>query len=113
MRDCASPGSAHRRGRTTSAAEAITDWSRIPPQNLAPPLVCPANLGLGDQQVNCFSFACDAAGRINGVPVATCHCALGESPEGTSVSPNTAFATQAGQGDTAFCAQHPVAGTLP
>ena len=93
--------------------QALTGWSRGVPESNAPPLVCPASLNLGDQQVNCFSFACDPAGSINGVPVATCHCALGESEEGTSVPPNTTFFTQAGQGDRAVCADHPVGGVLP
>jgi hypothetical protein len=93
--------------------QAITDWVRIPPKNLAPPQICPASLNLGDQLVNCFSFACDPAGRIDGVPVATCHCPLGESLEGTAVPPNTSFATQAGQGDQSICAEHPVSGPLP
>jgi hypothetical protein len=93
--------------------QAITDWVRIPPKNLAPPQICPASLNLGDQLVNCFSFACDPAGRIDGVPLATCHCPLGESLEGTAVPPNTSFATQAGQGDQSICAEHPVSGPLP
>ena len=93
--------------------QAITGWSRQPAQTLAPPQICPASLNLGDQMVNCFSFACDPAGEVNGVQVATCHCALGESLDGTPVLPNTAFGTQAGQGDQAICAEHPVAGPLP
>lgn len=92
--------------------QAINDWVRFGPLAAAPPLLCPANLGLGDQSVNCFSFACDLAGKINGVPVASCHCALGESEEGTAVPKNTSFLTQAGQGDIEFCAKHPVSGTL-
>ena len=93
--------------------QALTDWVRSPSATRAPPLLCPASLKLGDQMVNCFSFACDLAGRINDVPVATCHCALGESLNGTPVPANTAFVSQAGQGDTAICAEHPVAGPLP
>jgi len=93
--------------------QALTDWMRGAAATRAPPLLCPASLNLGDQLVNCFSFACDLAGRINGVPVATCHCALGESTEGAAVKPNTAFLTQAGQGDSAICAEHPVSGALP
>jgi hypothetical protein len=88
--------------------QAVANWRRAP----AVPLICPAKLGLGDQSVNCFSFACDLAEEINGVPVATCHCALGESEEGTPVPKNTTFVTQAGQGDIEFCAKHPVSGTL-
>ena len=63
--------------------------------------------------MNCFSFACDLAGRIKSVPVATCHCAVGESPNGTGVGANTTFLTQAGQRNTAICNQNPVAGALP
>ena len=93
--------------------QALTDWRRGPSATNAPLLVCPASFNLGTQFANCFSFACDLAGRINGQPVATCHCALGESIEGTSVPPNSAFATQAGQGDSEICDEHPVAGSLP
>jgi hypothetical protein len=93
--------------------QAINDWVRSGPESAAPPLLCPANLNLGDQLVNCFSFACDVAGRIKSVPVATCHCAVGESPDGKTVVANTTFLTQAGQGNTAICNQHPVAGALP
>ena len=93
--------------------QAITNWSRLPSKSFAPPLVCGADLNQGDQQINCFSFACDPSGEINGVPVATCHCALGESPEGKAVLPNTAFATEAGQGNTQICFDHPVGGALP
>jgi hypothetical protein len=93
--------------------QAITNWSRLPSKSHAPPLVCGADLNQGNQQVNCFSFACDRAGEINGVPVATCHCALGESPAGQAVEPNTAFGTQADQGNTQICFDHPVGGALP
>jgi hypothetical protein len=93
--------------------QAITGWTRGPSKSSAPPLVCKAGLNLGDQLVNCFSFACSPAGRIRGVPVANCHCPLGESLDGTPVLPATAFGTQAGQGNTAICADHPVGGPLP
>jgi hypothetical protein len=86
--------------------QAIAGWQRSP----APPQVCPASLGQGNQQVNCGSFACDTAGKINGVPVATCHCALGESVNGTPVPADTTFLIQAGQGNQTFCYQHPVGG---
>ncbi len=92
--------------------QAITNWSRLPSKSSAPPLICSADLNQGDQQVNRFSFACDPSGEIHGVPVATCHCALGESLEGQMVAPHTAFATQAGQGNTEICFDHPVAGAL-
>jgi hypothetical protein len=93
--------------------QAINNWSRIPSKSLAPPLICSASLQLGNQLANCWSFACDPAGKINGVPVATCHCAKGDSLEGKSVSANTAFATVAGQGNENFCSKHPVSGPLP
>jgi hypothetical protein len=43
----------------------------------------------------------------------TCHCPSGESLEGTQVWPDTAFATQAGQGNQDICSQFPVAGPIP
>ena len=93
--------------------QAITNWSRLPSKSFAPPQICGANLNQGDQLVNCFSFACEPAGEIRGVPVATCHCPLGESLEGKAVEPHTAFATQAGQGNAEICSDHPVSGPLP
>ncbi|MGE3782541.1 MAG: hypothetical protein AB7H71_07355 [Alphaproteobacteria bacterium] len=93
--------------------QAITNWDRAPSKTSAPPLVCRKDLNLGNKLVNCFSFACNPAGNIKGVPVATCHCPLGESLEGTGVDAATAFATQAGQRNTAICAQYPVGGPLP
>ena len=93
--------------------QAITKWSRLPHKSFAPPLVCPADLNQGNQVVNCFSFACDLGGEIRGVPVATCHCPLGESLDGTAIKSKTAFATQAGQGNTKICFDHPVGGPLP
>jgi hypothetical protein len=90
----------------------ITGWVPTGPQASAPPLFCSKNLNLGNQLVNCFSFACDSLRYINGVPVATCHCPIGESLEGKPVPANTAFVSQAGQGDKAFCAKHPVSGPI-
>ena len=57
----------------------INGWVPTGPQASAPPLFCSKNLNLGNQLVNCFSFACDSLRYINGVPVATCRCAIGES----------------------------------
>jgi hypothetical protein len=82
-------------------------------ESSAPPQVCKADLNLGDKLINCFSFACNPAGSIRGVPVATCHCPLGESLEGKPVQPATPFVTQAGQGNTALCSEYPVGGPLP
>ena len=90
----------------------INGWVTTSPQADAPPMECPSDLHLGTQQVNCFSFACDSETSINGVPVVTCHCAMGESPEGKKVPPPTAFVTQAGQKNQAACFEHPVAGTI-
>jgi hypothetical protein len=60
-----------------------------------------------------LSFACDPGGEIKGVPVATCHCPIGESLDGTAVEPSSAFGTQAGQGNTQICFDHPVGAPLP
>ena len=86
-------------------------WSQRPlvQSSYAPNMICPASLGLGAQSVNCYSFACDHQTYINGVPVATCHCAMGESFDGKPVSPNTAFWTKAGQGDPSYCSKYPAA----
>ena len=93
--------------------QAITHWSQAPSKSSAPPLICKADLNLGDKLVNCFSFACNPAGNIRGVPVATCHCPLGESLEGQPVEPATAFGTQAGQKNVGICSEYPVGGPLP
>lgn len=90
----------------------INGWVPTGPAAAAPPLFCSKNLNLGTRLTNCFSFACDSLRYINGVPVATCHCPLGESLSGTSVPAHTSFVTQAGQGDHAFCAEYPVSGPL-
>ena len=100
-------------GRLRHYPQEINGWVTSGPQAVAPPLSCPASIGQGDQQVNCFSFACDTIRSINGVPVATCHCALGESLEAKPVRPRTAFLTQAGQKNMDFCFKHPVAATIP
>lgn len=54
-----------------------------------------------------------STGEIRGVRVATCHCPIGELFDGKAVEPSTAFGTQAGQGDTQICFDHPVGGLLP
>jgi hypothetical protein len=94
--------------------QALTNWVPTPPEAAAPPLFCPKSPPLGNQSVNCFSFLCDSLTYIpdTDVPVATCHCPIGESLAGTPVAPATAFLTQAGQGDPAYCAMHPVSGPL-
>jgi hypothetical protein len=97
----------------THMPQAITAWKRNGPASLAPPLICGADLNLGDKLVNCFSFACTPAGSIRGVPVATCFCPLGESLDGTRVQRHTAFATQAGQRNQEICSEFPVAAPIP
>jgi hypothetical protein len=92
--------------------QALTNWVPTSPEAAAPPLFCPKSPPLGNQSVNCFSFLCDSQTYINNVPVVTCHCPIGESLAGTPVAPATAFLTQAGQGDPAYCAMHPVSGPL-
>jgi hypothetical protein len=88
--------------------QAITNWVPTEPEAAAPPQVCPASLNQGNKLANCFSFVCDSETYISNVPVVTCHCPIGESFAGTPVVPQTAFATQAGQGDQRFCFKHPV-----
>ena len=95
--------------RTDHIPQAINGWAQSGPAAKAPKQICKARLGLGDKSVNCFGFVCDSEAFINGVPVATCHCALGESFEGTAVAPDTAFWTDAGQRDQAFCYDNPAA----
>jgi hypothetical protein len=90
----------------------ITNWVPTLPQAAAPPLFCPKTRNLGNQLVNCFSFDCDTQEYKNNVPVVTCHCPIGESLAGTPVPAHTSFLTQAGQGDPAFCADHPVSGPI-
>jgi len=85
------------------------------PETAAPPQVCPKSTPKDknfNQVVNCFSFLCDMETYINGVPVATCHCPIGESLAGMKVSPGTAFVTQAGQGIQQVCAELPVGGPI-
>jgi hypothetical protein len=86
----------------------VTEWNPAS----APLMECPKDLHQGDQLVNCFSFACDNQRYINGQLVATCHCAMGESPDGKHVPPASDFWTQAGLGNQSFCFEHPVSGTL-
>lgn len=90
----------------------INNWVPSGPAAQAPLLYCSKNFNLGNQLVNCFSFACDHERYVNGVPVASCYCPIGESPEGAMVAPHTAFVTQAGQDDYSFCAANPVGGPV-
>jgi hypothetical protein len=92
--------------------QALTNWVPTLPEAAAPPLFCPKHPPLGNKLVNCFSFLCDSQTYMNNVPVVTCHCPIGESLAGTPVPPRTAFLTQAGQGDEAYCAKYPVSGPI-
>jgi hypothetical protein len=83
----------------------LSDWQNAD----APALLCGAERMQGDQLANCFSFNCVRAGKMNGTDVATCTCALGEDFEGNPVPPHTSFFTQAGQCNTDYCSQHPIA----
>ena len=88
--------------------QAINDWKKHGPKAEAPAFVC---TGSDVQFSNCWSFACKRAGKINGVPVATCFCATQESPEAQLVPVGTQFITQAGQcatSDPSVCTQYPI-----
>lgn len=89
----------------------INNWNPGPKKSAAPPNSCPGDTT--DTFANCFSFACVRAGKINGVPVATCFCPIGESLTGMEVPPGTPFDTQAGQGNEDICSQLPVAAVIP
>jgi hypothetical protein len=92
--------------------QALTNWVPTLPEAAAPPQVCPASLNLGNQYAQCFSMSCDTETYINNVPVVTCHCAIGATLVGTQAAPHSSFPTQAGQGDQAFCAEHPVGNVI-
>ncbi|MGH7048374.1 MAG: hypothetical protein ACREE2_18510 [Stellaceae bacterium] len=92
--------------------QAINHWVTTGPAAQAPLLYCSKDFNLGSQIANCFSFACNNERYINGVPVASCYCPLGESLSGTMVAPHTGFVTQAGQGNYEYCAAHPVGGPI-
>jgi len=92
-----------------SVPQQINGWAQSGPAAAAIPQLCSKNLALGNKSVNCFSISCDSETYINGVPVATCHCALGESFNGTAVPAQTTFWTYAGQGNQAYCAKYPAA----
>ena len=91
----------------------LNNWAQSGPKAAAPVQICPARLNQGTQLANCFSFLCDSETFINGAPVATCHCPLGESQSGQPVAARTTFTTQAGQGDRQFCFEHPVSSIPP
>jgi len=62
----------------------------------------------------CWSMACTKTGKLqNGVPLAACSCAFGESPVGGTITPTDSSVTDAGYGNPGACTQNPVAGALP
>jgi len=94
--------------RKPDIPQAVTNWVPTLPEAAAQPLFCPSSLNLGNQFTQCFSFSCDSETYINNVPVVTCHCAIGVDVSGNPTQPHTSFVSQAGQGDQAFCFEHPV-----
>jgi hypothetical protein len=92
--------------------QAITNWVPHLPEAATQVQVCPASLNLGNQYGQCFSMSCDTETYINNVPVVTCHCALGATLTGGRANPQSSFLIEAGQGDPAFCAEHPVSNVI-
>jgi hypothetical protein len=92
--------------------QALTNWVPTLPEAAAVVQVCPASLNLGNQYAQCFSFSCDSETYINNVPVVTCHCAIGATLTGTRAASQSSFVIEAGQGDPAFCAEHPVSNVI-
>jgi hypothetical protein len=92
--------------------QAITNWVPHLPQAATQVQRCPASLNLGNQYAQCFSMSCDAETWINNVPVVTCHCALGATLTGGRAEPHSSFLIEAGQGNPAFCAKHPVSNVI-
>ena len=89
----------------------INNWNQGKKKSAAPPNSCPASAT--NTFANCFSFACERAGKINGVEVANCFCPIGESLTGAVVAPGTPFGTQAGQGNEDICSEIPVGAPFP
>ena len=90
----------------------MNKWSKLPAKTEMVHQTCPASLGLGAQVVNCFSFNCTRSQDENGVEIAICHCPAGESPVGKPIAANTAFITDAGQGNQSYCGKSPVGGPI-
>ena len=62
----------------------------------------------------CWSMVCTKTGKSqNGVPLAACSCAFGESPTGGIITPTDSSVTDAGYGNSGACTKNPVAGALP
>lgn len=73
--------------------------------------------GVNTQKISqCWSMRCKKAGLAsNGVPLAECSCALGESPTGGPIDPEASSVTGAGDGvpGNDACTQNPVSAALP
>jgi hypothetical protein len=85
----------------------INDWKKNGPKAAAPAYTC---TGSDVTLSNCFSFACVRAGKIKGVPVATCFCPIQEF-DAQPVPVGTPITTQSGQcaiANPSVCTQYPV-----
>ncbi len=91
----------------------INGWAQRGPEAKTTKMACPASLNLAESSVNCWGMICDQEAFVSGEPIVTCHCALGESSDGTALPAHTAFWTYAGQGDQNFCAAYPSAAVVP
>jgi hypothetical protein len=89
--------------------QAINGWKHKPADTAVSFQLCSSSDNVGATFANCWSFACTLdKKRRNGVRTATCLCPLGENPDGSAVSADTAVLTPAGQCNTDVCSQHPV-----
>ena len=72
---------------------------------------------VGSVGSNCWNFECKVDPKpINGVKVATCYCAIGESILGHPADPSLAIETGAGShypNPSTACSQYPVSNELP
>lgn len=75
-----------------------SDFSRNPLKQAVTIQLCEAKLQQGFNASNCFSFDCEKGPD----GIAMCRCPMGQNPA------DTAFLTEAGQGDKSACFQHPV-----
>lgn len=73
-------------------------FSRDPDDTRAVIQACSADLNQGARASNCFSFDCVRRSR----DIAVCKCPMAQVPA------NTAFLTEAGQGNPKACYKHPV-----
>ena len=75
-----------------------SDFSRNPLKKKVTIQECGSELQQGYNASNCFSFDCEKGPD----GIAICRCPMGQQPA------NTAFLTEAGQGDPSACFKHPV-----